>query len=228
LPQLLCGDPCRNDPFQDPGTPCRIDRIPVFTAQEFSLIATFIRISPGYVTISKVNFMKSTYIIALTGCILVLAAGLIAGCTISSPAAGPGITTAPAIMSPTTAAPPVTSLTGTAPPAPGETVPTLFVNGTSSGKIVTIPLGERVLVRLAENPSTGYTWNATASKGLVILKDTYTATETSLPGAPGYHEWILSPKTVDTYKFSAVSLRPWEGALPTDESFSLVLVVTKN
>jgi inhibitor of cysteine peptidase len=172
--------------------------------------------------------MKSTHVIALAGCILILAAGLIAGCTISSPAAGPGITPVPSLMSPTVSSPPVTPLNGTAPPTPGETFTTLFVNGTSSGKIITIPVGERVLVRLAENPSTGYTWNATASKGLMILKDSYTAAETPLAGAPGYHEWILSPQTVDTYKFSAVSLRPWEGALPADESFSLVLVVTKN
>ncbi len=172
--------------------------------------------------------MKSTYVIALAGCILILAAGLIAGCTVSSPAAGPGVSPVPTLMSPTPSSPPATLPAGTARPTPGETFTTLFVNGTSSGKIVTIPVGERVLVRLAENPATGYTWNATASKGLVILKDTYTAPETPLPGAPGYHEWILSPQTVDTYKFSAVSLRPWEGALPTDESFSLVLVVTKN
>jgi inhibitor of cysteine peptidase len=180
------------------------------------------------VDIYQVNFMKSIHIIAVTGCILILAAGLIAGCTVTPAAAGSDVSTGPTLMSPTVSSPPVTSLTGTSPVTAGETFPTLFVNGTSSGKIVTIPVGERVLVRLAENPSTGYTWNATASKGLAILKDTYTAPETPLAGAPGYHEWILSPQTVDTYKFSAVSHRPWEGALPTDESFSLVLVVTKN
>lgn len=171
--------------------------------------------------------MKNTHIIAVTGCLLILAAARVTGCTGSMPATAQAVSPVPT-LSPAPA-PSATALPGpAASPTPGTTVPTLFVNSTSNGKIITIPAGERVLVRLAENPTTGYTWNATASKGLDIVSDTYTAPQTGLMGAPGYHEWILAPKTVNTYKFSAVSLRPWVGAQATDEKFSIVILVTKN
>jgi len=175
--------------------------------------------------------MKTAYVITVIGCVLILAAGLIAGCTSTAPALETTAVSPHAPDSITSVPTPLTtSLAGTVTsPASGTTYQTLYVNSTSNGDIVTIPMGTRVLVRLNENPTTGYIWNATATKGLAIISDTYTApTDSSLMGAPGYHEWILSPKYVDTYIFKTVSLRPWEGATATDESFSLVIQVTKD
>jgi inhibitor of cysteine peptidase len=182
--------------------------------------------------------MKNSYIIAVIGCVLILAIGMTAGCTgTTTPLTGAenprpsgvvtvGVSTTTTVVTPTpsTASPARTVTTQT----PGTTFPTLFVNSTSNGKIVTIPVGSRVLIRLNENPTTGYSWNATASKGLAIITDIYTAPDTTLMGAPGYHEWILSPQTVDTYTFKAVSHRPWEEVTATDETFSMVLLVTKD
>jgi len=170
--------------------------------------------------------MRTTYLIAAIGCILILAAGAIAGCTGTSPA-----TQTPAVpMTPaTTIADP--TATGTW-PIPVSTsaaiVSTVYVNASSNGKIVTIPMGSRVLVRLSENPTTGYTWNATASRGLTIVSDTYTSPDGTLIGAPGHRDFTLSPKAVDTYTFRAVSLRPWEGAKAGDPAFSLVILVTND
>lgn len=168
--------------------------------------------------------MKNPYSIVVIGCILILAIGLTAGCTGTpthpTPSSTAGIPATVATTSAVSAPTPPVSL-----PAPAT--PTIFVNSTSNGKIITIPAGERVLVRLNENPTTGYIWNATASKGLAIITDSTIAPDSALMGAPGYHEWILSPRTIDTYTFRAVSLRPWEGAKATDETFSLVIQVTK-
>jgi inhibitor of cysteine peptidase len=178
--------------------------------------------------------MRTTYMIAAIGCILILASGLTAGCTGS----GASLATETATVYQTTAPGTVQAILPTATTGlPGEptpsttsapTVATLYVNSSSNGQIVTIPVGERVLVRLSENPTTGYTWNATTSKGLEIVSDTYTAPDSTLMGAPGHRDWILSPKTVDTYTFKAISLRPWEGAKLEDPSFSLVIIVTKD
>jgi inhibitor of cysteine peptidase len=174
--------------------------------------------------------MRTISIIAVIGCILILAAGLVAGCietsgtTATKENTDPHPTTISTAVVPFVPVPADTGVTS----GTGAMVRTLFVNSTSDGKIITIPIGDSVLVRLNENPTTGYTWNTTISKGLTVLKDTYTAPDTTRVGAGGYHEWILSPQTVDTYTFRAVSLRPWEGVQSSDETFSLVIQATRN
>jgi inhibitor of cysteine peptidase len=178
--------------------------------------------------------MRTTYVIAAIGCVLILAAGLMAGCTgtTGAPPANETVATQPsfapgsATVVPT---PATTTITGTGTASgSGTLATTLTLNSTSNNKIVTIPAGDRVMVRLAENPTTGYTWHATASKGLDIVSDAFTASNTTLIGAGGYHDWILSPETVDTYTFKAISYRTWEGVNPADESYNLVIQVTKN
>ncbi|MEN6610812.1 MAG: protease inhibitor I42 family protein [Methanoregulaceae archaeon] len=178
---------------------------------------------------------RSLAIIAI-GCTLLLAVGLIAGCTqISGEPKTTDISPDTTEASGSSAAVPVQSVIPTvtvetpATVSVSETnaaVPTVFVNNTLDGKIVTIPLGERVLVRLPENPTTGYSWNASIPDNLDVLYNNYTASDSTLIGSGGYHEWILSPKTVDTYSFKAVYFRPWEAAEPTDETFTLVIAVT--
>ncbi len=181
--------------------------------------------------------MRQAHAMAAIGCVLILAAGLGAGC--SGAAGTPPVPEAAAAHPvkeslasvPFVPAHPATSHAGiSVSPAYGATFRTLYVNSSSSGEIVTIPAGDRVLVRLSETPGTGYAWNATASKGLGIVSDTYGAPDSNCVsaanciGAPGYHEWILSPETVDTYTFRAVSHRPWEEANAAGESFTLVIV----
>ena len=114
----------------------------------------------------------------------------------------------------------------TAPASSGNSVTTVLVNSTSNGDILTVPANERVLVSLKENPTTGYMWNATVSKGLSVIADTYYPPNSALVGAGGYREWILAPDGVGTYTFKAVYMRSWEGATATDETFSLVIVAT--
>lgn len=177
--------------------------------------------------------MRTTYVIAAVGCIL-LAVIVIAGCTGTpgtSVAAGtPAVVPTPtAIENNSSFATSIsTSVAAESSGVSAASYRTLYVNSTSNGGIVTVPMGERVLVRLDENPTTGYSWNATASKGLTIISDTYNAPDTTLMGAHGHHDWLLSPETVDTYTFKAVYLRPWEGVTATDETFSLVIQVTKD
>jgi inhibitor of cysteine peptidase len=114
----------------------------------------------------------------------------------------------------------------TTPTSSSNSVTTIPVNSTSNGDILTIPASDRVLVTLAENPTTGYMWNATVSKGLSVVSDLYIAPNSTLIGAGGYHQWILAPDTAGTYTFKAVYIRPWEGTSSAADSFSLVIEAT--
>lgn len=167
--------------------------------------------------------MRTPSVIAIISCILILAAGLTAGCT------GPETEAQqshPATIESVPFVPPPKD--SSAALGTGATIRTVFVNSSSNGKVVIIPKGDRVLVRLNENPTAGYAWSTTVSKGLSIVFDNYFPPDTPQAGAGGYHEWILRPQTVDTYTFRAVSLRSGYTAEPPRETFSLVIQATGN
>ena len=180
--------------------------------------------------------MKTSHVCTALCCTLVVAAFLVAGCTeTASPSATTPVPTASPAMTPITTAPPATPVSTTpsvsaamtaTPAATGKSVTTIPVNSSSNGDILTIPASDRVLVTLAENPTTGYSWNTTVSKGLVVINDTYVAPSTTLVGAGGYHEWLLAPDGPGTYTFQAVYMRPWEGASSAAGTFSLVIVAS--
>ncbi len=179
--------------------------------------------------------MNISSALATACCILLLAIIMIAGCT--------GTSGNTVIASYTNVSPGATSLPGTTPVTPAATsspaaaagtnegtamtANTLYVNSTSNGGIVSIPIGNRVLVRLNENPTTGYRWNATVPNGISVISDTFVPPNSALIGAGGYHEWLLEPQAVDTYTFRAVYFRPWETPRADDTSYQLVILVTK-
>lgn len=94
-----------------------------------------------------------------------------------------------------------------------------------NGQNVTVPVKSEVVVNLAENPTTGYSWNATVSPGLTITKDRYlqNATTEGMLGAGGTHTWTLVPETSGVFTFSAVYRRPWENLTGTEERFDLTI-----
>ncbi|WP_292369673.1 protease inhibitor I42 family protein [Methanoregula sp. UBA64] len=174
--------------------------------------------------------MRKPLLILMCTCCMLFAAGLAAGCVGSAPTGheSPAATAVPSVpvtpnttvMTPVLATPTASAATTSAGTA------TVFVNSSADDSILVLPATNHVLVRLSENPTTGYVWNATASRKLSVIQDTYTAPTGDLMGASGTHEWILAPQGVDTYTFTAVQLRPWEGATATDKTFTLVIVAT--
>lgn len=154
------------------------------------------------------------------GVFLFLAGMLIlSGCT-TQPAETPAAT--PTTI-PTTTAVPTTS-------APVIEKDMDVYNETANGSAVKIPLGSGGLViRLAENPSTGYSWNATVTSGLTIVDDAYEPDPRSqgMAGAGGTHFWILSGTAAGEQKFSAIYMRPWENVTGSEETFVLNVLVEK-
>jgi inhibitor of cysteine peptidase len=96
-----------------------------------------------------------------------------------------------------------------------------------SGKTVPLGLQQTLSIRLPENPTTGYSWNASVSTGLVIVDTAYTAepAATGIVGAGGTRNWTVRAVQAGAQQFSAVYIRPWEPNLSAGE-FNLTIEVS--
>jgi inhibitor of cysteine peptidase len=139
----------------------------------------------------------------------------------STPAATTVATTAATTAAPnatTTAAPETTAV----PPATEEKVYTESADGST----ITVPLNGTFMVKLLENPTTGYTWDVSVTPGLTIVNDTYIAPVTTLVGAGGSHVWDVKAIKTGQQKFSGVYKHSWENTTANDTTFALMVNVT--
>ena len=149
----------------------------------------------------------------LIGLFIVLAGlVLICGCT-QQPAGTP--------TTPTPAATPTQ--------ATGKEVP--MYNESANGTTIAVARGgETFGIRLNENPTTGYSWNATVTPGLIVINDSYEPNPETvgLVGAGGFHSWILkSGNDIGEQQFSAIYKRPWENVTGSEQTFVLHVMVEK-
>lgn len=123
--------------------------------------------------------------------------------------------------------PPTTPVSTT--PVPGKEVP--MYNESANGSTITVATGgETFGIRLNENPTTGYSWNATITPGLILVSDGYEPNpETAgLMGAGGTHHWILrSGNEAGEEQFSAIYKRSWENVTGSEETFVLHVTIKK-
>lgn len=89
---------------------------------------------------------------------------------------------------------------------------------------------ETVLISLRENPTTGYSWNATNSSGLAIINDTYQMDENKelMVGAGGVHSWVAKAIEGGNQTFTAVMTHVAEKPTGTEEKYTLQLVVNES
>jgi len=108
------------------------------------------------------------------------------------------------------------------PPAPvGE----YTFNETDNNADVTLPAGSRITISLAENPTTGYEWNITSTRGLQYVSDVFIPSDTGLVGAGGMHEWQYIAPESGTAEFSAIYWRPWEGVTGDETAFRMAFTI---
>lgn len=157
--------------------------------------------------------------VAITGIlILCFACILVAGCTQApaqpaTPTATPTETGTPVATTatPETTAPPVATVE--------------VYNESSDGSTITVPLDGTFKVMLAENPTTGYSWNVTVTNGLEITNDTYLAPKSGLVGAGGSHEWDIKAIASGQQEFSGIYMQPWMNATGNETTFTLMVTV---
>jgi inhibitor of cysteine peptidase len=86
----------------------------------------------------------------------------------------------------------------------------LVIGMSGNSTMVSMDKGTVFTVRLNENPTTGYTWNATATAGLTVLNSTYIGSNSGLMGAGGVHEWTIQATGNGAQQFNATYERSWE------------------
>ncbi len=77
------------------------------------------------------------------------------------------------------------------------------------GRTINARVGDTFLLKLQENPSTGYTWTLSVSPGLVVTSDRHSPSILRRIGTPGTHEWQIRVVQSGDQTISAVYSRPW-------------------
>ncbi len=87
--------------------------------------------------------------------------------------------------------------------------------------------GDTIILKLAENPTTGYSWNLTHSDGLELKEDNYELKEGTekLVGEGGFHHWTFEVVDTGEQNISAIYMRPWEEKTGTENTFKLNVMV---
>jgi len=92
-------------------------------------------------------------------------------------------------------------------------------NGTTG----TIAANTRFAVTLAENPTTGYSWNASTSNGLAILSSDFQENQHAegMVGVGGTRTWVIQARGTGTQTFSATYRRSWEPVTGNETGYTL-------
>ncbi len=100
-----------------------------------------------------------------------------------------------------------------------------------NGNTIHIKEGQTFIIKLNENPSTGYSWELSLSKGLGLLSDKYNSPESSkkggkfVIGAAGYHSWEIKAVAKGSQQVNGIYKRSWEPETDEEKTFKLNVVV---
>lgn len=68
--------------------------------------------------------------------------------------------------------------------------------------------GQQLIIRLDENPSTGYVWQVTFPEGLQVISDHFVPNKPEVADSPGEHSWVIKATKDGTYTMEFKKLRP--------------------
>jgi|AGTN01.2.fsa_nt_gi Predicted secreted protein len=107
-------------------------------------------------------------------------------------------------------------------------------NQSDNNTTVEIKSGETFKVILDENPTTGYSWNVSATSGMTIVNSTYipqnsiqtAGNDTYSPpgilvGAGGLHVWEIKAAGTGDQQFTGIYRRPFEPLFGNETTYSL-------
>jgi inhibitor of cysteine peptidase len=98
------------------------------------------------------------------------------------------------------------------------------LDDSQNGTRLNLRVGDVVVVRLAENPSTGYRWEIVAAAGLNLEADDFHLAPAGATGQGGQRALRFKAAAVGLTGIEAVLRRNWEGAAPS-QRFSVAVEV---
>ena len=120
--------------------------------------------------------------------------------------------------------------TVTTPPSSVVTTPTMAegkkmftFTAADNGGSGNITQNTRFAIVLAENPTTGFTWNETLSAGLELQSSDYRPDDApaGMVGVGGTRTWVIVAKDLGDQKFSAMYRRSWENVTNNETTYSV-------
>ena len=109
-------------------------------------------------------------------------------------------------------------------PIPGNQTMITFTES-DNGATKQVSTTSLFAIQLGANPTTGFSWNATASPGLEIFSSDYT--ENSHPegmvGVGGVQTWVLEANDSGVYTFTAIYKQPWMPTTGNETEYNLTL-----
>ena len=113
-------------------------------------------------------------------------------------------------------------------PTASPTSALVNVDDSFSGKQVQLSVGQLLVLTLASNATTGYSWTLAQNSDesvLAKIENKYIAPQTTLIGAGGKEEWTFKALKTDISIISMEYRRPWETDTPPAQTFDLTVVV---
>lgn len=120
-------------------------------------------------------------------------------------------------------------------PVPAGTIPPMAEGGkkmvtfteADNSKTGTIAQKTRFAIELAENPTTGFMWNATLSPGLELQSSDFRGSPAApgMVGVGGTRTWIIGAHDPGDQKFSASYRRSWEPVTGNETAYSIIINV---
>ncbi len=92
-----------------------------------------------------------------------------------------------------------------------------------NGKLIDVDMDQKVLLRLPENPSTGYTWSIEATEGIQVQNSRFLPSSAQMIGTPGQHLWTLKPLRPGDLSVRAKLWHEWEGDQSVQQRFEVTL-----
>ena len=101
---------------------------------------------------------------------------------------------------------------------------TIEVTSAEDGTSIEADVGDTILLRLADNPTTGYGWEFEPVTGdsLVLTNSGYEPSSGAMGGG-GVTTWTLSVIAAGTISIALKQWRPWEGDASVLDRFTLTV-----